>query len=322
MAHLSASDEDAVMKAGTDAAAETSSPPARGYVMVALAAIMWAGGGTAAKYLFNRGTTAFDLIQLRTSLSFIGLFGWLVLTRPGLLRISPRDLPYFLALGTFGIAAAQFFYLFAISKISVAAAILLHYTGPLFIFLYKLAFTREKLKASTALAMAATIVGCALVVEAYDPQVLAPNRIGVIGGLLAAMAFATYSLLSEHGMRRYPPWTVLAYAMLFAAVAWNTLHAPLAAFATTRTLTDWGWVVFIAVVGTILPFGFYFKGIHRIRSTHAAITATLEPVSAGVIAFLFLGEILAPAQILGGLIVLAAIIYLQRRPQPPGPPTG
>jgi drug/metabolite transporter (DMT)-like permease len=310
------------MKAETDAAAEMTSPSTRGYVLVALAAIMWACGGAAAKYLFNRGTTAFDLIQLRTSLSFIGLFGWLALTRPGILKISPRDLPYFLALGIFGIAAAQFFYLFAISKISVAAAILLHYTGPLFIFLYKLVFTRERLKISTALAMTATIVGCALVVEAYDPQALALNRIGVLGGLLAALAFATYSLLSEYGMRRYPPWTVLAYGMLFAALAWNALHPPLTAFTTDRTAADWGWIVFIAVVGTILPFGLYFQGIHRIRSTHAAITATLEPVTAGVIAFLFLNELLAPTQILGGLLVLAAIIYLQRRPPSDGPSAG
>lgn len=310
------------MKEPRSAAAGKFKSSTRGYILVALAAIMWASGGAAAKFLFNGGTTAFDLIQLRTSLSFVGLFGWLVMTSPRLLRISLRDIPYFLTLGVFGIAAAQFFYLFAISKISVAAAILLHYTGPLFIFLYKLLFTRERLKASTGLAMAATIFGCALVVEAYNPEALALNRTGVVGGLLAALAFAIYSLLSEHGMRRYPPWTVLAYAMLFAALAWNLLHTPFAAFTTDRTFSEWGWVVFIALIGTILPFGFYFKGIHRIRSTHAAITATLEPVTAALIAFIFLGEVLTPVQILGGVIVLAAIIYLQRSSQHGGPAAG
>ena len=303
------------MEMQQNAAEDTDKASSLGYVLVALAAIMWASGGAAAKFLFNRGITSFDLIQLRTSLSFLGLFGWLTITNPQLLRISLRDVPYFIALGVFGIAAAQFFYLFAISKISVAAAILLHYTGPLFIFLYKLVFTREKLKASTAVAMAATIFGCALVVEAYNPQVLALNQAGVIGGLLAALAFAIYSLLSEHGMRRFPPWTVLAYAMLFAALAWNIFHFPFAAFIADRTLIEWGWIIFIALIGTILPFGFYFKGIHHIRSTHAAITATLEPVTAGLIAFIFLGEVLTPVQILGGIIVLAAIIYLQRIPR-------
>lgn len=282
---------------------------------MALAAVMWASGGAAAKFLFNHGTTAFDLIQLRTSLSFIGLFVWLAIFNPNLLRISIRDSLYFLILGIFGIAAAQFFYLFAISKISVAAAILLHYTGPLFIVLYKVIFAREKLKATTIMAMAATLVGCALVVEAYNPHALMLNRIGVVGGLLAAVAFAVYSLLSEYGMRRYPPWTVLVYALLFAALGWNILHAPLAAFRTDHSLLEWSWIAFIALIGTILPFGLYFKGIHLIRSTHAAITATLEPVTAGLIAYLLLDEMMGPLQILGGVIVLAAIIWLQSRPQ-------
>jgi drug/metabolite transporter (DMT)-like permease len=272
---------------------------------------MWASGGTAAKFLFNRGMTAFDLIQLRTTLSFVGLAGWLAITRPHLLRIGLRDVPYFLLLGIFGIAAAQFFYLFAISKITVAAAILLHYTGPVFIVIYSAVAARRMPAIGTLAAVAATIAGCALVVEAYDPGVLALNRAGVLGGLLAAVAFATYSLLSESGMRRYRPWTVLAYALLFAAAAWNILHVPLAAFTTRRTPVEWWWIGFIALGGTILPIGFYFKGIQLIRSTQASITATLEPVSAGVISYLLLGEKMGPLQILGGLLVLAAIIWLQ-----------
>ena len=310
-------------------AAGTARFSSRGYLQVALAAVLWASGGSAAKFLFNRGATAFDLIQLRTSLSFIGLFGWLALTNSKRLKISLSDVPYFLALGIFGIAAAQFFYLYAISKINVAAAILLHYTGPLFIVLYRVVISREKLQPATLLAMAATFFGCALVVEAYDLQILMLNRSGVIGGLLAAMAFATYSLLSEHGMRRYPPWTVLVYAMLFAALGWNLLHAPLSAFSTGYSWLEWGWIAFIAVFGTILPFGLYFNGVHLIRSTHAAITATLEPVTAGLIAYLLLGETMGPLQILGGATVLVAIIWLQSRPGPgnrqvrgSGPPSG
>lgn len=306
------------MKKNNAPATTAANPAARGYIFVALAAVMWASGGAAAKFLFNRGTTPFDLIQLRTSLSFLGLFAWLAVSNPKWLRISIRDSYYFLTLGIFGIAAAQFFYLFAISKISVAAAILLHYTGPLFIVLYKVIFAREKMRATTIAAMLATLLGCALVVEAYDPQALLLNRIGVIGGLLAAVAFAVYSLLSEYGMRRYPPWTVLVYALLFAALGWNILHAPFSSFRTTHNLLEWGWIAFIALVGTILPFGLYFKGIHLIRSTHAAITATLEPVTAGLIAYLLLDEVMGPIQILGGVIVLAAIIWLQSRPQPGG----
>jgi drug/metabolite transporter (DMT)-like permease len=106
-----------------------------GYLYVAMAAILFAISGTAAKFLFNGGITAFELIQMRTTLAFSGLLVWLCLKEPALLKISTKSLPYFFSLGVFGIGSAQFFYLLAISKINVAAAILLHYTGPVFVAL-------------------------------------------------------------------------------------------------------------------------------------------------------------------------------------------
>ena len=248
---------------------------------------------------------------MRTTIAFVGLFIWLGFRHPSLLRISPRDSIYFLLLGIFGIAAAQFFYLFAISKINVAAAILLQYTGPVFVTLYSIVFTRYKLRPATVIAILGTLTGCFLVVGAYNIDLLAVNREGIIGGLLAAVAFATYSLLGEYSMRKYDPWTVLFYAMFFAALIWNILHFPLAAFFHGYSPVAWGWILFIGVLGTIVPFGFYFEGINLIRSTPASITATLEPITAGALSFLFLKETMGPLQILGGVLVIASIILLQ-----------
>jgi len=64
-------------------------------------------------------------------------------------------------------------------------------------------------------------------------------------------------------------------------------------------------------VGTLLPFSLFFVGVNYIRSTRASITSTAEPISAGFMAYLFLGETLEPLQILGGALVVAAIVLLQ-----------
>ena len=88
-----------------------------GYLYVALAAVLFAISGTSAKFLFHSGITPYQLIQLRTTLAFTCLLIWLCLRHSALLKISISDLPYFLALGVLGIGAAQFLYLFAISKI-------------------------------------------------------------------------------------------------------------------------------------------------------------------------------------------------------------
>jgi len=287
-----------------------------GYIYVAMAAILWAVSGTASKFLFNRGMTAYQMIQLRTTLSFCGLLLWLLLYNRSLLKIATKDLFYFTLLGILGIGAAQFFYLFAISKISVAAAILLHYTGPVFVAAYAAIFLHQKLTRISLLAICGTLVGCFLVAGAYNLNLLSLNRIGIIGGILAAAAFATYSLLSEYGMRKYNPWTVLLYGLLFAAIIWNILYPPFKAILHAYLPVEGFWILFIAICGTILPFGLYFEGIKRIRATHASITATLEPISAGVISAAFLGEMMAPLQILGGVLVIASIVLLQTRPNP------
>ena len=282
-----------------------------GYIYVSVAAILFAISGTSAKFLFNDGITAFQLIQMRTTLAFVGLLTWLGLKDPVLLKISIKSLPYFIGLGVFGIGSAQFFYLLAISKINVAAAILLHYTGPVFVALYVVFVQRQKLRFNIALAILGTLIGCFLVVGAYNLQIFALNRVGIIAGILAAVSFAVYSILSESGMKRYTPWTVLLYGMLFAALMWNSLHPPLEAFRHRYSLFQWGLILFIGICGTIFPFGLYFEGVKRIKPTHASITATLAPISAGVIAAVFLGEVMATFQIMGGLIVIVSIIILQ-----------
>jgi drug/metabolite transporter (DMT)-like permease len=281
-----------------------------GYLYVALAAILFAISGTAAKFLFNGGITAFELIQMRTTLAFSGLLVWLCLKEPALLKISTKSLPYFFSLGVFGIGSAQFFYLFAISKINVAAAILLHYTGPVVVALYVVFVQRQKLSIQSKLAIVGTLIGCFLVVGAYNLQLFALNRGGILAGFMAAIAFAVYSILSDYGMRSHSPWTVLLYGMLFAAVMWNILHPPVEAFLHGYSPIQWGCIAFIGIFGTIFPFGLYFKAIKRIKPTNASITATLEPISAGVMAALFLGE-MVPLQIVGGLIVIGSIIILQ-----------
>jgi drug/metabolite transporter (DMT)-like permease len=282
-----------------------------GYLFVVLAAICWASGASASKFLFNSGISPFQLVQLRITTAVVFLFLWLLCRHRPLFKIERRDAVYFLLLGTFGMAAINITYLYAISKLNVAAALILEYLAPVIIAIYTVVFQRERLNAWTALAILSAVVGCYLVVGAYNLDLLQLNMAGILSGLGAACAFAWWSVHGEYGMHRYNPWTVLFYALLVAAGEWNLLHPPLEAFRHAYAPATWGWIVFVAVVGAILPFGLYYEGINRIRATRASITSTLEPIVAGILSFLFLGEAMAPLQISGGLLVIAAIILLQ-----------
>ncbi len=287
--------------------------PGRGYLYVVFAALLWAVSGSSAKFLFSQGVNPFQLIQLRVTLSSALLFLWLFGTQRGMLHISRGDVLYFAGLGGVVMALVQFTYLYSISLINVAAAILLEYLSPVFIALYSIAVEREMPGRGVLLAMAGTVSGCYLVVGGYHLDPTAMNPKGIVVGIFSGISFAAYSVCGEYGMRRYHPWTVLFYALLFSAVTWNVAYPPFD-FATRRyTAEEVGWMLYIVIFGTIIPFGLFLGGISLLRSARACVTATLEPIAAAAVSYVFLGEALEPLQIAGGALVIASIATLQLR---------
>lgn len=283
----------------------------RGYICVMGAAVMWASCGTAGKALFQAGITPFELVQIRVTFSAVLLAITFGLFERRFFRIRPRDIAYFALLGGVAMTLVQLSYFLAISKIQVAAAILLEYLAPIIVAVYSMCFWNERVTTLKLFALFLAIAGCYLVAGAYNLELLQMNRTGILWGLLAAVSFASYTLLGERGMHRYRPWTVIFYAFLFAALSLNLIHKPFNYLYVSYNAGQWWCLLYIVIIGTILPFGLYFIGVNHIRSTRTMITATLEPISAAFMAFFLLGEVLEPLQIAGGLFVVAAIVLLQ-----------
>ena len=285
----------------------------KGYLCVALAALMWGSSGTAGKALFNSGVTPFELVQLRVTISAVLLaivFG--IRFRP-LFKIRARDLWYFFLLGGVIMALVQITYFFTISKIQVAAAIFIQYLSPVFVAFFSILFWKECLTFVKGAALLLSLGGCYMVVGGYSFHLLKMNQLGIMAGILSALCFAAYTLVGEKGMHRYPPWTVLFYSFLFATVTWHVFYPPFHYLKTPFTAVQWGWIFYVSIFGTVLPFGLFFMGVNYVRSTRASITATLEPISAGFFAYFFLDESLRPLQISGGAMVIMAIVLLQMK---------
>ncbi len=282
-----------------------------GYLSVIAAGILWASSGTASKALFLGGITPFELVQARVTIAAIFFALSLRLFAKKLLSVRLQDLGYFLILGGVGLALVQVTYLYTISKMQVAAAILIQYTSPILVAAYSICFWAERLTLLKLIALFLALFGCYLVVGGYNLELLKLNREGAVAGSAAAALFAMYSLLGERVMHRYQPWTVVFYALAFAAITWNIFQPPFHFLYAGYTGVQWMYMLYIAVFGTILPFGLFFVGVNHIRSTRATITSTIEPISAGFIAFFFLGETLDLLQILGGGLVITAIVLVQ-----------
>jgi drug/metabolite transporter (DMT)-like permease len=287
------------------------SSSAKGYLCVIIAALMWASSGTAGKALFDAGMSPFNLVQIRVTLSSAIIFLAFVIFSRDLLRLRAKDIPFFLLLGCGVTAVVMGSYFYTISKIQVAAAILLQYLAPILVAIFAMLFWKERPTLLKITALFLAFGGCFLVVGGYNLELLQMNLLGILGGLTSAIAFAGYSLLGERAMHRYQPWTVLFYALAFSVLTWHVVYPPFTYVRAGYSLAQWGWIFYIAIVGTVLPFGLFFAAINYIRSTRASITATLEPIFAGFLAFILLGERLLLLQVIGGAMVILAIVLLQ-----------
>jgi drug/metabolite transporter (DMT)-like permease len=293
----------------------------RGYLYILVGSTLWGVSSVVAKSLFNIGLPPAELILIRLILSALILLLFLLLFNPKRLVISLKDLPYFLALGIVGMAGMQYAYYYTISKIHVGPAILLQYLAPIWVSLYAFLFQKEAFSKGKIISLFLAVLGCYFVVGGYQIDLLRMNKIGIVSGLIGSLFFTFYMLYGEKGLKKYNPWTLILYGFGFAAVFYSIFISPMKVVVAKHSLKVWAAFVYIAIFSTLIPFGLYFKGIEHMRSTRASITATWEPVVAGLTAYVVLEEMLYPLQMAGGLGVITAIVLLQISKEKSAPPT-
>ena len=282
-----------------------------GYLYILIGTTLWGVSSVVAKSLFILGLPPEELVQIRLTLATVTLLLILLIFDRNRIVISWKDLPYFLVLGFVGVAGVQFTYYYTISKIHVGPAVLIQYLSPVWIALYAFLFQKEPLPKTRVAALLLALLGCYFTVGGYRLDLLRLNRIGIVSGLISSLFFSFYALYGEKGLKKYDPWTLILYGFGFGAVFYWTLISPMKVITGGYSFKIWMAFLYIAIFSTLIPFGFYFKGIERVRATRASITATWEPVVAGVTAYFALGEVLSPLQVVGGFGVIAAIVLLQ-----------
>jgi drug/metabolite transporter (DMT)-like permease len=283
----------------------------RGYLYVLIGSTLWGVSSVVAKSLFNIGLPPIELVLLRLTLATLALFLFLLFFDREKIIVSLGDLPYFFILGFAGVVGVQFTYYYTISKIQVGPAILLQYIQPVWVSLYAFLFQREPITKGKIASLFLAVLGCYFVVGGYQFDLLRLNKIGIMSGVASSLFFTFYALYGEKGLKKYDGWTLILYGFGFATVFYWIIISPMKFITGGYTLNMWIAFIYIGIFATLLPFGFYFKGIERVRATRASITATWEPMVAGFTAYIVLGEVLSPLQILGGIGVIAAVILLQ-----------
>src|SRR5438067_12386992 len=292
--------------------------PALAYAMVAVAATLFAVNGTVSKVILGSGITAQQLTEIRCAGALAGLTLIAVLVRPNSLHVSRRELPLLVALGVGGLALVQWSYFFAIHRVAIGIALVIQFVGPILVALWARLVYGEHVRRRIWVALALALTGLLLIVEIWKAN--RPNSAGLAAAALAAVTYASYILLAERGVRRRDPVTLSAWGFFFATLFWSAL-APWWNFPGGRVdnrvsllgnlvsthLPIWALMVWMVVLGTIVPFALVVAALRHISATRAGITAMLEPLLAIVIAWAWLGESLEPVQLSGAAVTLAGV---------------
>jgi drug/metabolite transporter (DMT)-like permease len=185
-------------------------------------------------------------------------------------------------------------------------------------------FLGEEFGPRKVVALLITLLGCALVARVYDPALLQVNVVGILCGLGSAFTYALYSILGKLSLRRgYPIATMSFYVYMIGAAGLLVVALVGSIASDTRSLdqlfamgTDpaaWGLLLVLALAQTIGALYAYTAGLRHLEASTASITATFEPLVAAFLAYFVLHETLEWPQLLGGALILLAVILLQVR---------
>jgi drug/metabolite transporter (DMT)-like permease len=261
-----------------------------------------------------------DLLVAATLVLVLGL------VQVRLLHLTRRQVGFFML---YGLVMMFFSAAWTISVALNGAAIstLLAYSSPAFTALFAWKIWRETLGPFKIVAVLLSIAGCIFVSGAYSYELWSLNPTGIVIGLASGLMFSGYSIFGKEASHRgIDPWTTLTYAFAFAAVfLFVALQLPLEGWIPALSgiggrrdlfwlggdVRSWGNLLALVWVPTIGGYGLYNVSLTYLPASVASLITSLEPSMTAVLAYMFLGERLSAAQIVGSVMVLVGVVMLR-----------
>jgi drug/metabolite transporter (DMT)-like permease len=287
-------------------------------VMLFGTVLLWALNSTVTRYVLTHGfqPLAYATIRYAAATSLFWLFTW---RRERSFRIARRDLRY-IAIAAAMIFTNQLCFVYSIDKTSAATVTLFLGTTPIFIGVVASVIGLERMGRGFWTAAAVSIVGVGFVASGSGG--FSGHVFGDGLAVSTALTWAMYSVAITPLMRRYSPFRI---SSLVLAIGW----LPIAAVGLPQTTSQtfhFGWLMWVcfgfAVVGPLfLTNILWFTAISRVGPSRASLFSNMQPAFGVLFALVLLGEHLTRWEVLGGALILAAVLLERsRRPivEPPG----
>lgn len=191
---------------------------------------------------------------------------------------------------------------------SVSLATVLYYLAPIFVVILSPFVLKEKLNLRKIIAIAMAASGLGLIIGISGEGMLSHR--GIIYGLLSAVFYATLMLLNQKlktvdGLLNTIVQVGIAAVIMFVyvMVTFDGFH-PIGAVGIAS-------LIILCVVHTSIACYFYFSSVNRLKGQEVAVLSYLDPASALVFSFVFLGEVLSVSQWIGVALIIGSTVLVE-----------
>lgn len=275
-----------------------------GILLIVISAASFGTLAILGRYAYAEGMDVYTILFLRFILA-AAMMAALLFARRERLPVGP-DLFRLVGMGAIGYVGQSFSYFSALKYASAGLVALLLYLYPAFVALLSAIFLREPIAPIKWLALGLALAGTALTVGPAGGQLA-----GILLAISAAAIYSVYIIVGAGVMKRVSAFQSSAVIFAAAGITYGGLslangpHYPV-------TLTGWVVIFALVVIATIVPVVTFLAGLERLGPTNAAMFSTLEPVVTVLLAAVLLNERLAPVTLLGGGLILLAVVILSR----------
>lgn len=200
------------------------------------------------------------------------------------------------------IAGVTIAFYWSIDRLGVGPGVTIQFVAAVPVLAWMRYVQKRQVRSTAWVAAGLAIIGTVLMMRAWDLTALDPFGLGA--ALVSMGLFGGYLLVGEKLREALPALTVVANGFLISALIWLIALPP--RLIDVEPLV-WGQIIWVGVMGTAVPFLIMVTALGRADSGTIGVVAMLEPVVATVAAWIYLDQRLEAIQIVGGLLVVAAI---------------
>ena len=290
----------------------------KGVIALFIAALAFSINGIVSKLVLEAGLSPWRMAEVRSTGAFTAFLIYLLIFKRSALKFDLKAMPEMLVYGIIGYAGVQAFYFVAFVRMPVSVGLIIEFTAPIWITLWIRYVRKQYVPRTMWVAVMLAFSGLLLIAQVWKG--LTFDGIGIIAAFLDAFALTAYVLLGEKWGKRAATETLMIYgfgiSMLFWWVTFPLWTYPTEIFTKEIDLRGqlagvnaqgWILILFVIFVGTIIPYTGNLIGITKTSASSAAIIGMLEPVLAGIFAWIWLSETFNAIQLVGAAAVIAGI---------------